>query len=127
MPRDLGAWSVRIQKARVQKAEAELATFCNGRIVPRNHNAPGNPFDNPRNGGMLPRNTDLVPGNVLAPGKGAIVPGNRLMVPGNSFCWRIVYDVPTKVVITAIEATITVQQTCRRLSRRLSRRFMAVS
>jgi hypothetical protein len=75
-------------------------------------------------GGMLPRNTDLVPGNVLAPGKGAIVPGSRLMVPGNSFCLGPkVYNVPTKVAITGIEATITVQQTCRRLSRR----FTAVS
>ena len=63
-------------------------------------------------GGMLPRNTDLVPENVLAPGKGAIVPGSRLMVPGNSFCLG-----------PGIEATITVQQTCRRLSRR----FTAVS
>jgi hypothetical protein len=35
----------------------------------------------------------------------------------------MVYDVPTKVAITAIEVTITAQQTCRRLSRR----FMAVS
>jgi hypothetical protein len=76
---------IRVLALRDKKSSVTHEVPRNGQFVPRNQNAPGNPFRIPRNGGNVPRNTDPVPGNVLVPGKSPIVPGNAKMVPDAVF------------------------------------------